>query len=287
MTIRELPALENATAFSKLESDLAPAALEKWNASLAAADTKAEMPVIAILGMIGESFFSEGITDKSVRAQLQRIGSADLEVHINSPGGSIHHGTAIYNMLLQHKGRVTVKILGMAGSMASVVAMVGDEIMIAKAGFMFVHQSEAIAAGNRHVMEDALNALTEFDAVMAGVYSQRSGQTIAQVEGLMRGKNLSGTLLGSATVIEKGLADSILPASAVRENQTASAPPIATLHKIQNAMAKAGVSRTERRALIKEITGTPRAAEAAMQNAGGSTVVAASLADLESLVRGV
>ena len=82
---------------------------------------------------IGESFFDEGITGKSVNEALKAMGSVNtITVHVNSPGGAVFDGLAIYNLLAQHKAKIVVEIDGLAASAASVIAMAGDEIRMAE-----------------------------------------------------------------------------------------------------------------------------------------------------------
>jgi ATP-dependent Clp protease protease subunit len=81
--------------------------------------------------VIGEDFWSGGgVTVNRVDAALRQIGNQDVEVHINSPGGDMFEGIAIYNRLLEHPGKVTVKVLGLAASAASIIAMAGEEVLI-------------------------------------------------------------------------------------------------------------------------------------------------------------
>lgn len=283
MTIRTLPELRCVMAKAPGEFDLSPEAVKNWNAALRPTMAADNQPVISILDPIGEDFFGNGFTAKRMSAALRSIGDQDIQVHINSPGGFINEGTAIYSMLRMHKGKVTVKVLGLAASIASVIAMAGDKIEIAKAGFMFVHNGEGVAIGNRHVMDEMFSALQEFDGAMAEVYAGRSGLTAKDVEKLMDGKNNGGTLMGSATALEKGFADSLLPEDSVKEgNKAERVAPAAAAHRMNAALARAGLSRSERSELIRALkSGTQNAAEDATQNAGVNDDLAAALAQID------
>src|SRR6266487_2894666 len=87
-----------------------------------------------------------GITAKQFRADLKRLGETeDIHVHINSDGGDVFEGNEMFNILMEHEGNVRVSIGAMAASMASVVAMAGDTVSIAKNGFVMIHNPFSIA----------------------------------------------------------------------------------------------------------------------------------------------
>src|SRR5690606_12912230 len=110
---------------------------------------------ITILDVIGYDWWSgEGVTAKRIEAALRKIGNKPVSVLINSPGGDFFEGVTIYNLLREHPAQVTVKILGLAASAASVIAMAADRIEIANLGFMMIHNTQWVAAGDRHVMKE-------------------------------------------------------------------------------------------------------------------------------------
>lgn len=99
-----------------------PAAFDRWNPGLQALDDTASN-VLTIYEPIGEDFWSGGgVTSKTVAARLRQLAGQDIEVHLNSPGGDMFEGIGIYNLLREHRGKVTVKVLGLAASAASVIA---------------------------------------------------------------------------------------------------------------------------------------------------------------------
>src|SRR5216683_3715952 len=88
---------------------------------------------IDILEQIGESFWGGGVSAKSFRDDLNRIGKGEaLHIHINSDGGDVIEGNEIFNALMEHEGNIRVSVGAMAASIASVIAMAGDDISIAK-----------------------------------------------------------------------------------------------------------------------------------------------------------
>ena len=289
MSLRQLPELQCATALATDDFKLAPDAASNWNPGIAAAAGD-DSNVISILQPIGAGLFFDGFTAQRMAAALRTIGQRDVIVHINSPGGRVDEGTAIYNMLRQHKGKVTVKILGIAGSIASVIAMAGDTIEIAKTGTIYVHNAEAPAFGNRHVHDEASADLQTFDEIMMMVYADRSGQTAREVERLMDGKNNGGTLMNSTVAIDKGFADALLPGEAVKVEKTAILRPDVLAVKRLEVLATSAeqASRTEFKRLLKEIkagvsgteTGKPGAADDTMPGAGVNASLLRSLSEI-------
>jgi ATP-dependent protease ClpP protease subunit len=126
---------------------------------------------------IGEDFWTGGgVTAKKVTAQLRAIGDRPVEVQINSFGGDMFEGIAIYNVLREHPQPVTVKVMGMAASAASIIAMAGDTVEIGAASFVMIHNCWVVAMGNRHDMIETAQWLEPFDFAMRDVYAARTGQ---------------------------------------------------------------------------------------------------------------
>ena len=103
-----------------------------------------------------ETWFGDEITPALFRDELSKVGG-NLTVWVNSPGGDCFAASQIYTMLRNHKGKVTVKIDGIAASAASVVAMAGDETYIAPTAMLMIHDPSTVAMGNRADMEQAIN----------------------------------------------------------------------------------------------------------------------------------
>lgn len=149
MTIRSLPAAPAGRPCAGVSFDLMPQAMERWNADIQAA-AEDDKNTISILDAIGfDPWSGEGVTAKRISAALRSMAGADVTVNVNSPGGDMFEGLAIYNILREYKGHVTIKVLGLAASAASIIAMAGDEIQVARSGFLMVHNGWTIAAGNR------------------------------------------------------------------------------------------------------------------------------------------
>ncbi|WP_421416554.1 head maturation protease, ClpP-related [Agrobacterium tumefaciens] len=248
MSLRQLPALkaERLPTVCAFETDAD--ALDRWNAGIMAAQQTGEN-TISILDVIGEDFWTGGgVTSKRVAAALRAIGDQDVFVDLNSPGGDFFEGVAIYNALRAHPRKVTVRILGLAASAASVIAMAGDDIQIGKAGFLMVHNAWVIAAGNRHDLAEAAKTMEPFDDAMATVYSERAGVKKTKAAEWMDNE----TWFNGEQAVSEGLADGYLPADQVTEDKTraSAAQPVNATRRVEALLAKAGVSRDERRSLI-------------------------------------
>jgi len=240
-----------------LQWDLSPQALERWAPNLMAAASD-EAGTISIFDPIGVDFWTgEGVTAKRIAGALRAIGAdKDVVVNINSPGGDLFEGMAIYNLLREHKGSVTVKVLGIAASAASIIAMAGDDIQIARAGFLMIHNTWVAAIGNRHDLRDVADMLEPFDFAMADIYTARTGLEAKAVQKKMDAE----TWINGSAAVDEGWADSLLSADQVKQDKNARAERPA-LYRADMALAKAGMPRGERRALIQDLkAGTPSAA---------------------------
>jgi len=246
-----------------------PKALEKWQPELqpraeAGADAAGPL-VIDIMDVIGETWDGYGVTGRRIGALLRNAGDRDVVVNINSPGGDVFEGLAVYNMLRGHKGDVTVRVVGLAASAASVIAMAGDRIEIARAGFLMIHNTWVFAVGDRHDLGTVAGQLGAFDDVMAELYAVRSGIDAAEIGQMMDRE----TWISGRAAIDQGFADTLLSADAITVNDQAraEAPRVKNLARIDAAMARGGLPRSERRSLIKDITSTPGAADDDMPSA--------------------
>lgn len=247
---------------ASINYELKPKALDKWNSGIRAASSD---NTISVLDVIGEDFWGEGVTARRISAALRAIGDNDVVVNINSPGGDMFEGLAIYNLLRAHSGKVTVNILGIAASAASIVAMAGDEVQIGRGAFLMIHNCWAFSAGNRHDFAKLANDMEPFDKSMADIYVARSGQSEEVVSQMMDNE----TYIGANDAIEKGFADSLLAVDAVDDGDES---PQAAIRKLDALLAKSNTPRSERRKLISALTrsmpsatsepdGTPSAAD--------------------------
>jgi len=251
-----IPASRDVSAFS-------PASvIDRWNADAAGVRPSALESgdnVITMFDIIGEDWWSGGgITAKKVAAQLRAIGDRPVEVQINSPGGDMFEGLAIYNILREHSQDVTIKIMGMAASAASIIAMAGDTVQIGAASFLMIHNCWVVAAGNRNDMLEVADYLAPFDRAMADVYAQRSGQKADVCAKWMDAE----TYMSGGDAISRGFADELLPADQTKVDEKAKAADRTgnEVRAMEMALISSGLTRAQARARIKAIKGTPGAA---------------------------
>jgi hypothetical protein len=126
-------------------------------------------------------------------------------VRINSPGGSVFDGIAIYNALKRHDAAVTVWIDGIAASIASMIAMAGDEVVMPENAMLMLHDPSALVIGTAADMRGMADALDKMKAGMVAAYRDKSGRDDAEIEALMRGE----TWLSAQEAVELGLADRV------------------------------------------------------------------------------
>lgn len=279
MTIRSLPAAPAGRPCAGVSFDLMPKAMESWNPGLQAAATD-DKNTISVLDPIGfDPWSGEGVTAKRISAALRGMGGADVTVNINSPGGDMFEGLAIYNILREYDGHVTVKVLGLAASAASIIAMAGDEIKVARSGFLMIHNGWTIAAGNRHQFREVADMMEPFDAAMADIYAARTGGELKAMQKLMDAESW----IGGSAAVEQGFADSLLDSDSVKEGAKAQAGLIAA-RKLDLILAKQGMTRSERRSLIQEIkSGTPCATGHGTQDAADNLAnLAEPIAEINS-----
>ncbi|VVQ17048.1 ATP-dependent Clp protease proteolytic subunit [Pseudomonas fluorescens] len=241
---------------SGFRCELSPRALEMWNPDIRAA-MEAGTDTITMYGIIGEDWWGEGVTVKRVDAALRAIGDKPVTVYINSPGGDMFEGIAIYNRLREHSQEVTTKVLGLAASAASVIAMAGKKREVAKTAFLMIHNCWTYFAGNRHAIRELADTMEEFDRAMIGLYADTSGQDEKTVEAMLDAE----TYMGGATAMEKGFATGLISADEVKEAADQEQSQAHAARRLDAALAKSGMPRTETRKLLSEIkTGTPSAA---------------------------
>ena len=246
MTKKQLPVAPAGRLCAGVTSEPMPAALERWNGGIRAASS--DDNTISIFDVIGKDYWDEGVTAKRISGALRSLNRADVTVNINSPGGDMFEGLAIYNLLREYQGKVTVKVLGIAASAASIIAMAGDDIQIGRGAFLMIHNCWVIAVGNRHDFAELAVSLEPFDKAMADIYAARSGLEMATVQKLMDAESY----IGGSDAVEKGLADSLLSADAVSDGDES---PAAALRKLDALLAKTNTPRSERRKLIKALSG--------------------------------
>jgi len=241
---RKLPKIEVTGELSGIEWRVPDNVLALWSPEIKAAATS-EKPTISIYGYVGETPDGSGMTDRKLAAILRSTNGADVTLAINSPGGNFLQGVAQYNQLRAYSGKVEVQILGIAGSAASVIAMAGDEIRIADAGFMFIHNSQGIAMGDRHALADLAETMAMFDASMAKVYAQRTGRPVAEFVALMDKEKM----FDSKAALDIGLVDALLRSDEIERDEKARTP-VNALREFEKGLGALGYTQPQRNEII-------------------------------------
>src|SRR5690606_28973282 len=113
---------------------------------------------------------------KQFREDLDRLGDIkELLVYINSPGGDVFAGQAIYSMLKRHPAKVTVYVDGLAASAASIVAMAGDRVIMPRNAMMMIHRPWTIVAGNAETLRRVADDLEKVGESLLAVYETKTG----------------------------------------------------------------------------------------------------------------
>lgn len=160
------------------------------------------MNELLIYSDIGDSFFGDSVSAISVKAQLDKMPEGDLSVRINSPGGSVFDGFAIYNLIKQRPGNTTVYVDGLAASAASIIAMAGDTIVMANNALMMIHDPWAMAMGSADEMRDTANLLDKIKGSIVSTYASRTGVDGDEVATMMANE----TWMNASEAIELGFA---------------------------------------------------------------------------------
>lgn len=238
---------------------------------------------ISVYEVIGDDpWTGGGVTVKRIDAALRSIGKNDVTVNINSPGGDVFEGIAIYNRLREHPGEVRVKVLGLAASAASIIAMAGDTIEIGTSSFLMIHNAWVLALGNQFDLREVADFLVPFDDALADVYAQRSGQDIDAIKAAMKAE----TWMNGSQAVELGYADALLAADAIAtdESMPDESDAVKALRKSERLLAQ-HMPVAETRALLNKIKGMPDASPDAMPDAGDPEL-AGSLVSLLATLKG-
>lgn len=155
-----------------------------------------------------ETWWGDEVTPAAFRAELE-AHPGDIEVYINSPGGDVIAASQIYTMLVEHKGKVTVKIEGLAASAASIVAMAGTTVLMAPTAYMMIHNAWSYAVGDSKAMRHEADVLDEVDKGIREAYRLKTGLRDSRIEQLMEDE----TWMSARTCVDLGFADGYIGAA--------------------------------------------------------------------------
>ncbi|SNZ21713.1 head maturation protease, ClpP-related [Cohaesibacter gelatinilyticus] len=258
MSLRTLPEAKTFQRPQNFQWDAPSDVLAKW-AGTPLAKASGDNSTISMFDVIGDDPWSGGgVTAKRISAALRSIGEKDVTVQINSPGGDMFEGIAIYNMLRKHPAKVTVEVLGWAASAASIIAMAGDEIKMGLGSFMMVHNAWGVVIGNRHDLQDASELFEGFDNAIVDIYEARTSAKRDEIVKLMDAE----TFMGPSAALENGFADAIDDELSIDEGEAKNMDrSLMARRQTEAALARAGYSRNDRSELLNEMgidKATPR-----------------------------
>lgn len=152
-----------------------------------------------------ETWYGDEITPEQFRKELN-AGSGNITVWINSPGGDVFAAAQIYNMLMEYKGDVTVKVDALAASAASVIAMAGTTVLMSPVGMMMIHNPMTIAIGDSKEMQKAVGMLDEVKESIMNAYEIKTGLSRTRISHLMDAESW----FNAGKAVELGFADGVL-----------------------------------------------------------------------------
>lgn len=203
---------------------------------------------IVIYAGIGQDYWGDGsmISAKAFSEELKKIPDTvnKINVRINSPGGDVFDGIAIYNRLKQHKAKKVIYIDGLAASIASIIALAGDEIIIGEGALYMIHLPWTFSMGNRMDLDNTVNRLMDVEEQMLGIYSKKTGLEKSEIRAMLEKE----TWLGAEEAIEKGFVDKqmentvAIAASAIKSQWFAKRPEkYVSEAELSNEIAKAKI----------------------------------------------
>jgi ATP-dependent Clp endopeptidase proteolytic subunit ClpP len=212
----------------------------RWYAIQSPADPETSESVeVSIYDEIGLG----GVSAKQFAADLKKLKGQHIDLRINSVGGSVTEGAAIYNALKRHKGGLTVHIDGLAASMASVIAMAGEETRIAENALLMIHNPWSMTMGDADDLRKEADVLDKLKATLVSAYVRKTGQPRALIEQMMDDEKW----MDATEALELGFVDEI-------------DAPIAAAASVTPEMARARFDKFQN---LMRNAKTPKATEAA------------------------
>lgn len=161
-----------------------------------------------------------GTTAEAFMNELRGISASEIRLRINSPGGDVFDGIAIHNLLRSHTARVTTHVDGLAASIASVIALAGDRVVMEPHSQLMIHDASGFCYGQAADMRELADMLDRHSDNLAGVYAERAGGTVAEWRERMRGE----AWFSADEAVAAGLADEV----GQRRNDDGDADPAVT-----------------------------------------------------------
>lgn len=153
-----------------------------------------------------EAWWNDGVDARAFKRKLDALAGEDLTVRINSPGGDVFAGAAIYTMLAGYPGSVRVVVTGLAASAASVIAMAGDEVLMSPVAYMMIHNPWTVAMGDQREMAHQAQVLSELTEGLIAAYQHKTGIDREELVGMLDAE----TYMSAQTAVDLGFADAVL-----------------------------------------------------------------------------
>lgn len=203
-----------------------------------------------------------GISARMMRQALAGITTPRIRLEINSPGGDVFDGIAMFNDLVQHDARIEVVVTGVAASAASVIAMAGDDIAIHGNAFLMIHNAWAMTVGDQNDHAAMVQVLAGIDTALARTYARRADDDVDAITAMMNAE----TWMDAEQAVDRGFADRIVEGESEPAARAAfdlsvfnktpgelrQYAPLAddpTCRDIERALRDAGISRSKAKAL--------------------------------------
>lgn len=199
-----------------------------------------------------ETWYGDEVTPKMFKEELQD-GEGDITVWINSPGGDVFAAAQIYNMLMDYKGNVTVKIDGLAASAASVIAMAGTEVQMSPVAMMMIHNPATIAIGDSSEMKKAIDMLDEVKESIMNAYEIKTGLSRSRISHLMDAESW----FNAKKAVELGFADKLLfskeETEAEEEKELEMEAVMFSRKAVTNSLMSKLISKPEKKTPIEQL----------------------------------
>ena len=217
-----------------------------------------------------ESWFDDDVTPELFREELN-AGKGDITVWINSPGGDSVAAAQIYNMLMDYKGSVTVKIDGIAASAASVIAMAGTRVMMSPVSTIMIHNPATIAFGDKAEMNKAIEMLDAVKESIMNAYEIKTGMSRTKISHLMDAE----TWMDAHKAVELGFADEIMQRADAVEGEAPEVPDVSMMFS-RAAVTNSLMDKIAAKCKIKPPEGGDGAADESCTGATEETVTGRS-----------
>jgi ATP-dependent Clp protease, protease subunit len=217
---------------------------------------KSDKAEIWIYEEIGQDFWTgSGVTSKNFQKELSAITAKQIDLHINSPGGAVFDGVAIYNLIKQHPANVTTYIDGIAASIASIIALAGNKVVMAENALYMMHNPSGVVMGTAADMRSLADVLDKIRGTMTGVYAAKSGRADDEISALLDAE----TWMTAAEAKEFGFVDEI-----------ADEMDLAACARFVPIMAKAGFKHIPKSINASTAAPTAKDAEKGLRDVGFS-----------------